>query len=203
MHEALAPTAPLTSAGRHYSTAVYWELSRGRHQVYIHSCTMYIPSIATADHRYHTNHRCFYDRTRRYGVRTVAFLLPKTAPHTSIALYPSEHAAIATYLSRRRPGFRYTLRLKICKIPTLHMDVLIETQKHCSQKTSPTYFAPTCVKDAYIEGTIRLSDPDHDSQRISVQIHLANRMTLGVSSVSRIHFGFGFIVNPDPDPITE
>ena len=24
---------------------------------------------------------------------------------------------------------------------------------------------------------------------------------LGVSSVSRIHFGFGFIVNPDPDPI--
>jgi len=26
---------------------------------------------------------------------------------------------------------------------------------------------------------------------------------LGVSSVSRIHFGFGFIVNPDPDPIIE
>jgi len=28
-------------------------------------------------------------------------------------------------------------------------------------------------------------------------------MTLGVSNVSRIHFGFGFIVNPDPDPIIE
>jgi len=26
---------------------------------------------------------------------------------------------------------------------------------------------------------------------------------LGVSSVSRIHFGFGFIMNPDPDPIIE
>ena len=26
---------------------------------------------------------------------------------------------------------------------------------------------------------------------------------LGVSSVSRIHCGFGFIVNPDPDPIIE
>jgi len=26
---------------------------------------------------------------------------------------------------------------------------------------------------------------------------------LGVSSVSRIHFGFGFIVNPDWDPIIE
>jgi len=26
-------------------------------------------------------------------------------------------------------------------------------------------------------------------------------MTLGVSNVRRIHFGFGFIVNPDPDPI--
>jgi len=26
---------------------------------------------------------------------------------------------------------------------------------------------------------------------------------LGMSSVSRIHFGFRFIVNPDPDPITE
>jgi len=26
---------------------------------------------------------------------------------------------------------------------------------------------------------------------------------LGVSSVSRIHFGCGFIVNPDPDPIIE
>jgi len=26
-------------------------------------------------------------------------------------------------------------------------------------------------------------------------------MTLGVSNVSRIHFGFEFIVNPDPDPI--
>jgi len=26
---------------------------------------------------------------------------------------------------------------------------------------------------------------------------------LGVSNVSRIHFGFGFIVNPDPDPIIE
>jgi len=26
---------------------------------------------------------------------------------------------------------------------------------------------------------------------------------LGTSSVSRIHFGFGFIVNPDPDPIIE
>jgi len=26
---------------------------------------------------------------------------------------------------------------------------------------------------------------------------------LGVSSVRRIHFGFGFIVNPDPDPIIE
>jgi len=52
-------------------------------------------------------------------------------------------------------------------------------------------------------GTIRLSDPDQDSQWISVQIHLVNRMTLGVSNVSRIHFGFGFIVNPDPDPIIE
>ena len=30
---------------------------------------------------------------------------------------------------------------------------------------------------------------------------LANRMTLGVSNVSRIHFGFKFIVNPDLDPI--
>jgi len=28
-------------------------------------------------------------------------------------------------------------------------------------------------------------------------------MTLGVSNVSRIHFGFKFIVNPDPDPIIE
>jgi len=26
---------------------------------------------------------------------------------------------------------------------------------------------------------------------------------LGVSNVSRIHFGFKFIVNPDPDPIIE
>ena len=26
---------------------------------------------------------------------------------------------------------------------------------------------------------------------------------LSVSSVSRIHFGFRFIVNPDPDPIIE
>jgi len=26
---------------------------------------------------------------------------------------------------------------------------------------------------------------------------------LGVSNVNRIHFGFGFIVNPDPDPIME
>jgi len=26
---------------------------------------------------------------------------------------------------------------------------------------------------------------------------------LSLSSVSRIHFGFGFIVNPDPDPIIE
>ena len=26
---------------------------------------------------------------------------------------------------------------------------------------------------------------------------------LGVSNVSRIHFGFEFIVNPDPDPIIE
>jgi len=26
---------------------------------------------------------------------------------------------------------------------------------------------------------------------------------LGVSGVNRIHFGFGFIVNPDPDPIIE
>jgi len=32
---------------------------------------------------------------------------------------------------------------------------------------------------------------------------LGNSNDLGVSSVSRIHFGFGFIVNPDPDPITE
>jgi len=50
-------------------------------------------------------------------------------------------------------------------------------------------------------GRIQLSDPDQVSQWISVQIHLANRMTLGVSNVSRIHFGFKFIVNPDP--ITE
>jgi len=50
---------------------------------------------------------------------------------------------------------------------------------------------------------IPLSDPDQDSQWISVQIQLANRMTLDVSNVSRIHFGFGFIVNPDPDPIIE
>ena len=28
-------------------------------------------------------------------------------------------------------------------------------------------------------------------------------MTLGVSNVSRIHFGFKFIVNPDLDPIIE
>ena len=27
--------------------------------------------------------------------------------------------------------------------------------------------------------------------------------SVGVSSVSRIHFGFGFIVNPEPDPIIE
>jgi len=27
--------------------------------------------------------------------------------------------------------------------------------------------------------------------------------SVGVSSVSRIHFRFGFIVNPDPDPIIE
>jgi len=48
-------------------------------------------------------------------------------------------------------------------------------------------------------------DPDQVSlsQRISVQIDLANRMTLGVSNVSRNHFGFEFIVNPDPDPIIE
>jgi len=32
---------------------------------------------------------------------------------------------------------------------------------------------------------------------------VANRMTLGVSNVSRIHFGFEFIVNPDPDPIID
>jgi len=32
---------------------------------------------------------------------------------------------------------------------------------------------------------------------------LANRMTLSVSNVSRVHLGFGFIVNPDPDPIIE
>jgi len=47
-------------------------------------------------------------------------------------------------------------------------------------------------------GRIRLSDPDQDSQWISVQIHLANRMTSGASNVSRIQFGFRFIVNPDP-----
>jgi len=28
-------------------------------------------------------------------------------------------------------------------------------------------------------------------------------MTLGVSNVSRIHFGFEFVVNPDLDPIIE
>jgi len=28
-------------------------------------------------------------------------------------------------------------------------------------------------------------------------------MTLGVSNVNRIHFGFEFITNPDPDPIIE
>jgi len=28
-------------------------------------------------------------------------------------------------------------------------------------------------------------------------------MTLGVSNVRTIHFGFKFIVNPDPDPIIE
>jgi len=28
-------------------------------------------------------------------------------------------------------------------------------------------------------------------------------MALGVSNVSRIHFGFEFIVNPDPDPTIE
>jgi len=27
--------------------------------------------------------------------------------------------------------------------------------------------------------------------------------SVGVSSVSRIHFRFGFIVNPDPDPVIE
>jgi len=31
----------------------------------------------------------------------------------------------------------------------------------------------------------------------------ADRITLGVSNVSRIHFGFKFVVNPDPDPIIE
>jgi len=54
-----------------------------------------------------------------------------------------------------------------------------------------------------ILGRIPLSDPDQDSQWILVEIHLANRMTLVVSNVSRIHFGFKFIVNPDPDPIFE
>jgi len=28
-------------------------------------------------------------------------------------------------------------------------------------------------------------------------------MTSGLSNVSRIHFGFDFFVNPDPDPIIE
>jgi len=32
---------------------------------------------------------------------------------------------------------------------------------------------------------------------------LCKSSDLGVSSVSRIHFGFGFIVNPDPDPIID
>jgi len=49
-----------------------------------------------------------------------------------------------------------------------------------------------------MKGRIRLSDADPDSKWIWVQIHLANRMTLGVSNVSLIHFGFKFIINPDP-----
>ena len=34
-------------------------------------------------------------------------------------------------------------------------------------------------------------------------VNLGKSNDLGVSDVSRIHFGFGFIVNPDPDPIIE
>ena len=59
------------------------------------------------------------------------------------------------------------------------------------------------VSKTWLYGAIRLSDQVQDSQWIWVQIHLANRMTLGLSNVSRIQFGFRFIVNPGLDPIIE
>jgi len=71
---------------------------------------------------------------------------------------------------------------------------------HC-RYTKKYRHAPVRSLCGLLLGAIRLSDLD--PQWISVQIHLANRMTLDVSNVSRIHFGFGFIVNPDPDPIIE
>ena len=49
---------------------------------------------------------------------------------------------------------------------------------------------------------IRLSDLDQDSVNLGSD-SLGKSNDLGVSSLSRIHFGFGFIVNPDPDPIIE
>ena len=52
-------------------------------------------------------------------------------------------------------------------------------------------------------GAIRLSDPDQNSQLNLGSDSLGKSNDLGVSNVSRIHFGFRFIVNPDPDPIIE
>jgi len=74
--------------------------------------------------------------------------------------------------------------------------------RHEGQLVTPFYDVTSWPCDE-LTGSLRLSDPDQDSQWIWVQIHLANQMTLGVSHVSRIYFGFGFIVNPDPDPIIE
>ena len=49
-------------------------------------------------------------------------------------------------------------------------------------------------------GAIRLPDPDQDSQFNLGSDSLGKSNDLGVSW---IHFGFGFIVNPDPGPIFE
>jgi len=67
--------------------------------------------------------------------------------------------------------------------------------------TSPVGLWRNTALNNRVSGRIRLLDPD--LQWIWVQIHLANRMTLDLSNVSRIHFGFEFIANLDPDPIIE
>jgi len=49
------------------------------------------------------------------------------------------------------------------------------------------YFINIQIQWLLLRAAIRLSDPEQDSQWISVQIHVANRMTLDVSNVSPIH----------------